>query len=377
MSGAGPEKQGRASWLAGIYRLVVWGRLRDDAGPFDPAQVKKILVVRNDNIGDVICTTPALDALRRAFPQAHIAALVCTLTEEAISGHRALDAVYAYPKAKHRHYGPWQSHWRLARVLQKIRRERFDLAVAFRADFSTSQGWLAFASRARWRLGPRPQGRKERWAFYYNLAADPPPAGLHEVERCFHLLRHIRVDSELKRLYLKVPDAARAAAQDFLASRGLAGPPGPVVLNITRWAYRPDRLWPAEKYRRLVAALIGQGVPVAVTHAPADERWVNELLAGLQPVPAVFWSRSLKEFAALAERCRVFVTAEGGPMHLAAAAGAPLVVLWGTTPLEVWRPWGVAQRILGAKGPVGDITVEEVLEAIGSLGRPAESTPDI
>jgi len=375
MSGVEPEKESRTSWLAGLYRLAVWGRLGDDAGPFDPAQVQKILVVRNDNIGDVICTTPALDALRQAFPRARIAALVCTLTEEAIIGHRALDAVYAYHKAKHRHYGPWQSYWRLARVLRQIRRERFDLAVAFRASFSPSQGWLAFASRARWRLGPRPQGRRERWAFYYNLAVDPPPPGIHEVERCFYLLKHIRVDSETKRLYLKVPAAAQAAVQGFLAAHGLAGRPGPVVVNITRWAYRPDRLWPAEKYRRLVEALIERKEPVVVTHAPADQPWVSQLLADLRPWPAVFWSRSLKEFAALAERARVFVTAEGGPMHLAAAVGTPLVVLWGTTPLEVWRPWGGVQRILGAKGTVDDITVEEALEAISCIGS-AESRPE-
>ena len=55
-------------------------------------------------------------------------------------------------------------------------------------------------------------------------------------------------------------------------------------------------------------------------------------------------------------------------MHLAAAVGAPLVVLWGSTPLEVWRPWSEPQRIVGAKGAVSGITVEEVLEAIDSLG---------
>ncbi len=362
------------SLLSSIYNMLVLGRLRDDPGPFDPAQVRKILVVRNDNIGDVICTTPALDALRQAFPHAKIAAVVCTLAEEALSGHRALDRLWAYPKAKHRQFGPLASLARLGRVLREIRRERFDLAIAPRASFSSSQGWIVYASRARWRLGPRAEGKRKRWGFYYNLPSEPPGPDLHEVERCFHLLSHIRVDSVDKRLYLKVPEAAAGQAQAFLAAHGLDREPGPLVVNITRWAYRPDRLWPAECYRALVEELARRPGGVVVTHAPADQEWVSGLLAGLK-VP-VYWSASLKEFAALLARGRALVTAEGGPMHLAAALGRPLVVLWGQTPQKVWHPWGVAHRIVGGGGPVSDISPGQVLAALDDLlasqARPAE-----
>ncbi len=350
------------SLLSRVYNLAVLGRLKDDPGPFDPGRVKKILVVRNDNIGDVICTTPALDALRRAFPRAFIAALVCTLTTEAIAGHRALDKVWSYPKAKHRHYGPLESLWRMARVLGEIRREGFDLVVGFRADFSTSHGWLVYASRGRWRLGPRAQGKKRRWGFYYNLPAPPPPGDIHEVLRCFHLLKYIRVDSPEKRLYLEVPARARQKARDFLARQGLDQGPAPLVVNITRWAYRPATSWPEHKYRELVGRLRGGERPVVVTHAPADREWVEGILAGMDPRPPVFFSRSLKEFAALVARGRVFITAEGGPMHLAAAVGTPPLILWSATPLSVWRPWGIESCILGGRGPIGPITVDEVLQ---------------
>ncbi|MBI5523086.1 MAG: glycosyltransferase family 9 protein [Desulfarculus sp.] len=353
------------SLLSSLYNLAVLGRLGDDPGPFDPAQVKKILVVRNDNIGDVICTTPALDALRQAFPQAYIAAVVCTLAEEALSGHRALDRLWAYPKAKHKQHGALKSLALLGQVLRQVRQERFDLVIAPRVSFSTSQGWIAYASAARWRLGVAAQGKRARWGFYYNLPAPQPGPGLHEVERCFHLLSHIRVDSPDKRLYLKVPQAAALRAREFLAGHGLDQKPGPVVVNITRWAYRPDRLWPAENYRALVEALAGRPGGVVVTHAPADEQWVLQVLDGLA-VP-VYWSQSLKEFAALLARGRAVLTAEGGPMHLAAALGRPLVVLWGRTPIEVWHPWGVDHRIVGGHGPVSQVSPAQMLAALEDL----------
>jgi heptosyltransferase-3 len=161
----------------------------------------------------------------------------------------------------------------------------------------------------------------------------------------------------------------------FFQEVGLEPGARPLVLNITRWAYRPDRWWPVERYRRLVQFLAGRSQPLLVTHAPADQGWVRELLAGLQPLPGVFCSPSLKEFAGLLASARAVITAEGGPMHLAAAVATPLVVLWGLTPQEMWRPWGVAHRIVGGAGPVELIEVEEVVAALDDLLQETPPTP--
>ena len=342
-------------------------RWEKDPGPFDAGQVKKILVVRNDNIGDVICTTPALDALRNAFPKAHIAALVCTLARDAIEGHRALDALYVYPKAKHKVHGLVRSHVMLAGILSKLKKERFDLALALRFSFSGSQAWLAYASGARWRVGPMAKGKRAGMGFYYNLPCEHPPADMHEVRRCFHYLKKISVDTEPKSLYLKVPGWAMQKAQGFLAENGLRADKPPVVVNITRWAYAPDRLWPEERWPELLTGLQKHGMPLVVTHAPADAAWVAGLLSGVNPAPPVFCSQSLKEFGAMVSLGRPFVTIDGGPMHIAAAVGASEVVLWGRTPLEVWKPWGVKSRNLRSGGHVSHIQVDEVLAAVKEL----------
>ena len=104
-----------------------------------------------------------------------------------------------------------------------------------------------------------------------------------------------------------------------------------------------------------------------VTHAPADRPWVEQTLAGLSPRPPVFWSRSLKEFCAVIARARAFITAEGGPMHLAAAVGTPLVVLWSRTSLAEWRPWGVPCQVLEGGDDLGRITPAQAEEALESL----------
>ena len=360
------------SLLSAIYNLAILGKPRDDPGPFDPAEVKKILVVRNDNIGDVICTTPMLDALRSTFPQAFIAALVCTLTQEAIEGHRALDRIWAYPKAKHGHYGKVDSLMRLGRVLKEIRQEGFDLVLAPRAQFSTSQAWLVYASRGRWRAGPGARGKRKRWGFYYNMPTDWPPRDMHEVERCFYLLKQIRLkqdwlDSSDKRLYLKVPAQAEAKIETFWQTNGLDPKSNPLVLNITRWAYREGRNWPDERYRELLKGLAGRGEGLVVTHAPGDAGWVAGLLEGIEPKPPVFWSKSLKEFCALVARAKVFITPEGGPMHLGAAMQRPLVVIWARASRAVWTPWGVPSRLIGGEGRAEEVRAAEVLDALEDI----------
>jgi heptosyltransferase-3 len=355
------------SLLAAIYNLALLGKLKDNPGPYDPAQVKKILVVRNDNIGDVICTTPMLDALRETFPQAFIAALVCTLTQEAIEGHRALDKLWVYPKAKHGHYGKVDSLLRLGKVLKEIRREGFDLVLAPRAQFSTSQAWLVYASRGRWRVGPEARGNRKHWGFYYNVPTDWPPRDMHEVERCFFLLSHIRVDSPDKRLYLKVPAQAEAKADSFWQAHGLDEASNPIVLNITRWAYREGRNWPDERYRELLRGLAGRDEGLVVTHAPGDDDWVAGLLEGIDPKPPVFWSKSLKDFCAIIARAKVFITPEGGPMHMGAAMGRPLVVIWARASKAVWTPWGVPSRLIGGEGRAEEVKADDLLAALQDI----------
>ncbi|MCB2226315.1 MAG: glycosyltransferase family 9 protein [Desulfarculaceae bacterium] len=355
------------SVLAGILNPLVLGRLRDDPGPFDPARVKSILVVRNDNIGDVLCTTPAIQALREAFPRAHLAAMVCTLSQQAIEGHPALDELLVYPKAKHKHFGALESYQRMGAMLRAARARRFDLAVAFRDSFSPSQAWLAYASGARWRLGPEARGKRKRLGFYYNLPAPWPPKDDHEVLRCMALLRYIGLDSQPGRLYLEIPQASKDKVAEFLVSCGLDPARPPVVLNITRWAYRPECTWPDEKYRRLAGELARRPEGLIVTHAPGDKEWVSGILSGLKPEVPVFASPSLKDFAAAIAAGRAFITPEGGPMHFAAAVHRPLVVMWSSTPLCNWRPWGVPCEVLGATGPIAPITVEELLAALERL----------
>ncbi len=90
----------------------------------------KILIIRRDNIGDLICTTPLFEALRRHYPDAYLAALVNSYNEPAIRGNPYLDAIFAYTKGKHAvGEAAWQAHLRRVRIVWKLRRMKFDYVI--------------------------------------------------------------------------------------------------------------------------------------------------------------------------------------------------------------------------------------------------------
>src|SRR4051812_33730080 len=96
-----------------------------------PSDFASFLIIRRDNIGDLVCTLPLIAALRARYPRAFIAALVNTYNRGALDGHPDLDAVYAYAKGKHREVGRSfvGLYWERLRLLLALRRRRFDCVV--------------------------------------------------------------------------------------------------------------------------------------------------------------------------------------------------------------------------------------------------------
>ena len=136
------------SWIARLLESVLEiGLQRRWPGgrpPFRSDRVRRILVVRKDNIGDVLCTTPALRALRRAFPSAHLALLVVEHCRDVVARNPDVDEVLTYTTAKHRAGAlGLVALWDLTRVIRGLRARAFDLAVVMGRPCSRSAAWLA------------------------------------------------------------------------------------------------------------------------------------------------------------------------------------------------------------------------------------------
>jgi ADP-heptose:LPS heptosyltransferase len=311
----------------------------------------RILIIRRDNIGDLVCTTPLIAALRARLPQAWIGALVTTYNAEVLARNPALDAVYAYEKLKHRAGGilTFLRH-RLGQV-SRLRNERLDCVLV--------PAPAAQAIKLARSLRPRA----------VLAAPGGAPEGMHEVERTFESGRELGLGGNPgpMRVY---PDPALVAE---LAGRLTSGPF--VALHIS--ARRPAQRWPFERYAALAREL-AKRTRVMLLWAPgaaSDPRHPGDdgaavLVERLAASPAAIALRTpdLGTLIAALSLAQRVVCPDGGAMHLAAALGKPIVALFGDSPVARWRPWGVPHRIVRPEsGKLADLKLETVLEACASL----------
>lgn len=330
----------------------------------DVGRVRKVLVIRNDNIGDVICTTPALTALRRRFPTAHLAILVASYSREAVAGNPDVDEVLAYTKHKHRGDRSRLAAWgEMARLFAHIRARRYDVAVAMRAHFTGSLGWLTFLSGAPCRIGHAPPPRHPL-GFCITHPVPLPDGPAHEVERCLRLLEPLGVQAENPALWLPRDGAAEAAVREGLRRQGAF--PGAPLVAFHVSSRRANR-WPAERFAALADWAVAQGAGVVLLEAPGEVEAARAVAARMACSPIVYPTGSFRDLAALLAQCRLCVCCDGGAMHVAAAVGTPTVAIFGAADPRRWAPWGRGHRVLWRDGVAEAVTLEEVQAAVAGV----------
>ena len=314
-----------------------------------------ILVIRRDNIGDLVCTTPMLAALRRAMPDAWIGVLVNQYNVAVMRGNPDVNEVFAYRKAKHR--GPGESKLAIwletAGLLWKLRRKGIDVAIV------ASPGGDRYARL----VGAR------------RIISEKPGAPFHEVEAVGKLLAPLGIQPELGPLQLTpVPDLVSAMRPK------LADLTGRKIWAIHLSAREKSRRWPAEKYIELIErlaspergfALFWSPGPADHPAHPGDDEKAAQVLTACRDkgaVPVV--TERLEELIAALSLCDGFVGADGGAMHLAAALKLKTAALFENSEAKRtrWYPWGAPHVLLQPTTfAVADISVEQVEAAVRKL----------
>jgi heptosyltransferase-2 len=287
---------------------------------------------------------PALRGLRSLFPQAELTLLAKRTVAELFAGYTGLNRVLVYDD-KGAHAG-LAGKWTLAGTL---RRHRFDLAVlfqnAFEAAFIT---WLAGIPR---RYGYLTDGRA---IFLTDPVAVPGSHSLtHQVEYYWNLLTPLGLSGAPPSPQLMVSAEEERQMGERLASSGVA--PSDLVIGINpgstygsakRWL--PDRF--AEVAQRLAARISeekGTRTAVVILGAKGEESLGTDIAARILGRSVVLsGTTTIRELMAVTKRCRLLITNDTGPMHIAAACGVPVVAIFGPTDWRTTAPYGQEQAIV-------------------------------
>jgi heptosyltransferase-3 len=335
---------------------------------------KRILVIKLKQPGDVLVSTPVINALKAAWPDCHLTYLVPKGTEAMVAGHPGLDGLMVVD----RRGAAWGE---TLRFLRQLRQARFDLVLELSGG--DRGAFYAFLTGARERLGFTHPGQPfwQRHGCFTRLLPRPP-VKMHMVDQNLAAVRALGLHPEHPRLQFFWDSQVEQRVHDLLASLGLAEQPFVVMHPGAGWRFK---CWTPSGYARVIEAFENEwGLPVVLTGTQAAHE--QDLLAALlqecraNPINLV-GRLSLKELGALIARARLFFGMDSAPMHLAAAVNTPVVALFGPSGVFNWGPWGQGHLVIkqdweclpcGKDGCQGskvsrclmELTPEEVLKAM-------------
>lgn len=336
----------------------------------------KVLIIRRDNIGDLICTTPLFEAIRRQYPEAYIAALVNSYNAPAIQGNPHLDAIFAYTKGKHADGETvLGAYWRRAKLLWQLRRMRFDYVILATSGFAARALKLARTIKPAHIVGFVSEAASS--TSIDCPVAHAPGVNLHETEDMFRLLQPLGISGDIPKLTV-LPDHSRAARLwQALPDAVRDGKGQLVALHIS--ARKEKQRWPVERFAEFAHSLHARtGARFLVFWSPGDENnpfhpgddgKAAKLLAAMADLPvAPVNTHHLSELIAGLSLCDAAVLSDGGAMHVAAGLGKPMVCFFGNSPAGRWYPWQVRHALIQKPSQdVRDIQVGDVLSAVDTV----------
>ncbi len=328
--------------LVGLGRLVA----RSKASPCDSAVPQSILLVQLDHLGDAVLSTGLLAALRARYPQARIELLAAPWNREVFVACPEVQRVFVCRNNRFAPKAGWS--WPLALIhwAWRLRRRRYDLGIDVRGEFPhAALLWLAGVRR---RIGWAAGGG----GFLLTDSAEHDP-NRHETASRAVLFDLLQAEAhETPRILPPRFDpspTARSQASQLLAELDSLGTGPLVVLHVG--AGTQAKCWPIEHWQELLGRLVlDRGdLRIVLVGGARDVARAQQITGGLAWPNLADWTGRLNvaELAAVAERAAVFVGADSGPAHLAAAVRTPVVVLFsGTNDARMWKPVGPEVTVL-------------------------------
>jgi len=286
-----------------------------------------ILLIKPGAIGDVLQMTPVIRALKSKFPQASVALLVgSSSTAELFKNNASVSETIVFDKTAGGSSGALLKLW------QRLHRNKYDLVINFQR--SNLKTWFLASAAFPCRL-----------LIYRKTEAK----NVHAIVNYLETLAPLGIESVDVNLEIALDEADRAFAVSILGALPKAGRP---LIALNPGASHPVNRWGAERFAELADRLAGRlSAKVIIIGGSEDIGLAADIEAKTGSKPLVMTGRTtLRQLAALLERCDILVSGDTGPMHIAAAVGTRVIALFGAADPERTGPIGKGHRVLQADG---------------------------
>ncbi len=322
--------------------------------------VNNILLIRIDQIGDIVMTRPAIRALRKKFPDAKIDLLISRVSKPLFDDEPALNEIIPFENNWFVKDVSWSACLKEAlSLIQILRMRNYDVAVDFRGDLRSL--FLIYFVGIKNRLGYGRTGGE----FLITHPVDYPKK-LHQVKTNIHLLKSLDVDSEV--ITSKIAYRKAAEEQFFQTSgKALVGVSEPLII-IHSGAGRSEKTWGSSEFKKLIEQIEARNLGKTVLIGSEDDvDFLPAVYLNNENVIDLRGKTSLQDLPILFDQKGVFVGLDSGPAHIAAAQDMPVVSIFiGPNDPDIWHPWTEKLQIVR---PHKESKTESVFRAVEEIMR--------
>ena len=330
-------------------------------------EIKRILVVVPNWIGDAVLAVPAISMIRDNFPKAHIGIIglphICELFKES----PYIDQIYPVDKPSISPFnkGGLRGIWNLANNLHS---EKFDMAILFPNSFRSAL--IVRLAGIPLRCGYSTDGR--RLLLNVPVSLDSQVKKLHQTEYYLNIVSSLesyfsnKIIEQKPTIPLYSPLLKRGDRGDLMGMVGLYLskdeiqqalstlkknhiPPGSLIIGINPGAaYGSSKRWYSKRFGKVAKVFNERYNAKLIVFGSQSETDIAEEIVRTADVPLLNMSgkTSIRELMSLISQCRLFITNDSGPMHIAAALGVPVVAIFGSTDPQITGPVGDVHIIL-------------------------------
>ena len=333
---------------------------------------KKILIVRMDKIGDLVLSTPAIKAVRDAYPDSHITVLVRPYAREIIEGSPYINEVITYDKTNGN-----KGLLKNIKFIMSLRKKKFDLALVLHPKNRTHI--YIFLAGIPVRVG---YDKKMGMLLTKKIPHIKQYGLKHEIDYTLDLLRYIGIEPKDKSLYIPINEASEKKISDILAKNNVSDKD--LIVTIHPGSSCPSKRWKSERFAMVADSLAQKYKAKIIIIAGPSDKIFGDKMAALMKSEKIDLSGKTRvaDLASILKRSSLFISNDSGPVHIACAVGTPTIAIFGRNDRGLsprrWRPTGkrdiVLHKDLGCETCLSHncdrsfacldaISVEEVLDA--------------
>lgn len=321
---------------------------------------KKILIIKLRHHGDMLLTTPVINALQRHYPQATIDVLLYKETRPMLEAHPSVHHLHIIDRSWKKE-GSWQKLRHEMALVSAVRSRHYDLIINLADQWRSAI--ITGLSGAPVRIGFAFKKRDQAfWRWCHNhLVTTEHHEQMHTVEQNLSALLPLQISAEGTKASMHFSTNDALTVQNLLLQQQVNS--AYIVLQPTsRWQFK---CWEEDKVAATIDRLALSNRKVILTAGPDDNElaMVERIQAQCHSphVISLAGQLSLPQLAALIARAQLFIGVDSAPMHMAAALDTPCIALFGPTKLQHWRPWGDNNKVIWA-GDYGPLPLPDSID---------------